>query len=149
MVEIPSKVDGDILFAANLFKLIGFDNTGGSTTSGSDTVLSTIVLPAITADHIIILAGCRCTETSTGFSGDAPVTYRAKIDAVEIKNQIACYSAEADNFGISSNGVFGFVDDTTDYSTSKTLTITAAANTTAGQTVSVQWVMVFAVGSGS
>jgi len=60
MAQYPDLIDGDVFFERHVWKFIGEDTTTDSTTSGSETEIGEVTVPASAISQgILIIAHCR------------------------------------------------------------------------------------------
>jgi len=81
MTNIPNKINGDVLYATELFKIIASDNTGGSVNNTVvETVLSTQTISANqVGTGIIVLASVRYGGRDSTAGGNTTCVFNLKI----------------------------------------------------------------------
>jgi len=146
-INIPNKSDGDVWYAANLFKVLAWDNVAVSAGTATETTLSTVNLSAnVASSMLLIAAGCRGLHTSPSGNGAPQDDFTIKIDGVTRKVYSLHTYEYSTVLGQSSVGVVGYLEKDINFGTSHAITITGKSNTIEpGVGTQVDWVIIVGV----
>ena len=145
MANIPNKADGQVLNAAELFKIVGSDNSGGSHTGDTnETTKSTINLTANQVNEGMIIRASISFSSGTPGAGLYTGTFRIKVAGVT-KQTVTIQSTHQTDGAAFTNGIVGgmieVVDSTSDFTGSLAVTVTVQ-NANAGNTCVVNSVVI-------
>lgn len=122
MANIPSKVDGETYSAIEIFKIAGYDNTGGSVGgSVAETTIATVTLSANQlGSAALLLANITFVDTDAD-TGTHTATFKLKRGATVLQTVTLQRGAHPQFF---IGGAFVYVDTGATWSGGITYTIT-------------------------